>query len=384
MTAVYLLGGFRTGIGKRGGLLSSVHPAELLGDLMAGTLSRLAVQPREVDQVIAGCVTTYGDQASNIARTAWLTAGLPDTVPGVTVDARCGSSQQAAHYAAGLIASGVCDVILCGGVEHMSRHPLGQDIGSGAGNPFSARYRDLVEVISQGESAERIAQRWGISREDCDVIALRSQERAAAATASGRLAKEIIAVQTVDANGAAIEVGVDQGPRPTTMDGLRGLKPAFRPDGVLTAGNSSQISDGACCAVLVSETWVREHAAAPLAEIAHQVLVGVDPVLKLTGPIPATARLLSRSGLTISDFDVAECNEAFASVTAAWQIEHKVDPEKVNVNGGAIALGHPVGMTGVRLLLTAAYELIERDGERALVTMCCGGGLGTATEVRRV
>lgn len=378
-----LLGGSRTPIGKRAGALSGLHPAEMLGTLIRNTLDRLGVPAAEVEQVIAGCVTTHGDQAANIGRTAWLTAGLPERVPGVTVDARCGSSQQAAHYAAGLIASGVADVVVCAGIEHMSRHPLGQDIGNGDGDPFSARYRDLIETISQGEAAERIAERWGLTRVQCDEIALRSQARAAAAIDSGRFEREIDPIQVVGPEGSTTTIDADEGPRPSTAEGLARLRPVFRADGILTAGNSSQISDGASCVVLVAKTWADRNGLTPLAQIQSQVLVGVDPVLKLIGPIPATAKLLTRTGMVIDDFDVAECNEAFASVVGAWQLECKVDPDRVNVNGGAIALGHPVGMTGARLLLTAATELAVRDVEHALVTMCCGGGLGTATALRR-
>jgi acetyl-CoA C-acetyltransferase len=378
------LGGKRTPIGKRGGSLSDVHTAELLGTLMRNTLDVLHVRPGAVDQVIAGCVTTYGDQASNIARTAWLTAGLPETVPGVTVDARCGSSQQAAHFAAGLIASGACDVVVCAGVEHMTRHPLGQDVGTDAGNPFSPRYREAIETISQGEAAERIAEKWGLSRMECDEIAQRSQARASGAVQRKRFDLEIDPVVVPSSSGEETLFNADEGPRASTPDGLSRLKPAFRPDGIHTAGNSSQISDGAACLVLASDTWASHAGYHPIAEITNQVLVGVDPVLKLIGPIPATSKLLQRTRMTISDFDVAECNEAFASVVGAWEKELNVDPERVNVNGGAIALGHPVGMTGARLLLTAATELIVRNAEHALVTMCCGGGLGTATAIRRM
>jgi acetyl-CoA C-acetyltransferase len=380
----YLVGGFRTPIGRRNGVLAAAHPSEMLGDLMRHTLTSLKIAPETVEQSIVGCVTTYGDQASNIGRTAWLTAGLPESTPGVTVDARCGSSQQAVHYAAGLIASGACELVICSGVEHMSRHPLGQDIGDGAGDPFSVRYRELIEAISQGEAAERIADRWGLSRADCDEIALASQQRAAQALASGRFDREIAPVTVVAEDGTSVIVSSDEGPRPSTAEGLAALKPAFRTEGVLTAGNSSQISDGASCVVIASAAWVAEHGVTPLAEIEHQVLVGVDPVLKLIGPIPASKKVLERSGLTMSDIDIVECNEAFASVIGAWQFELKADMERVNVNGGVIALGHPVGSTGARLLLTAATELSVRGADRAMVTMCCGGGLGTATIMRSV
>ncbi|ANW65385.1 hypothetical protein BCA37_18950 [Mycobacterium sp. djl-10] len=370
MRTVCLLGGRRSPFARRRGRLAEVHAADLLATVTADTLDALAIPAGDVGQVITGCVTKVGDQANNVGRTAWLTAGLPPEVPGVTVDAKCGSSQQAVHYGAALIAAGATDVVVCNGVEHMSRHPLGQDVGAEAGDPYSQRYRDLWEVTSQGEAAERIATRWRIDRRHCDELALASQERAAQALASGRLSQEITAIHQVVA---------DDGPRPSTADTLAALRPAFDPDGVLTAGNSSQVTDGAACVVLVSDTYARAHGLQPLAEIEHQSLVGVDPDIKLTGPIPATEMILRTSGLTPSDLNLVEVNEAFASVLGAWMVEFPVPLDKINVNGGAIALGHPVGATGARLLLTAATELRLTGAHRALVTMCCGGGLGTAT-----
>lgn len=375
MNRVHLVGGLRTPFAKRHGALATAHPADLLGTLTRHTLEKLAIPADDVDQVITGCVTKAGAQANNIARTAWLTAGLPFQVPGVTVDAKCGSSQQAVHYGASLIVSGAADVVVANGIELMSAHPLGQDVGEGMGDPFSDAYRDLYELTDQGESAERIAEAWGLGRVQCDEIALASQERAAAATASGRLADEISPVG---------ELTADTGPRPSTMVTLAGLNPVFRPDGVLTAGNSSQITDGASCVVLASGRYVQRHGLAAMAEVEHQCLVGVDPVLKLTGPIPATQEILGRNGLSINDVGVAEVNEAFASVVGAWLSEIGFPHERTNVNGGAIALGHPVGATGTRLLLTAAYELRRGGHQRALVTMCCGGGLGTATILKTV
>ncbi|QIX53614.1 acetyl-CoA C-acyltransferase [Rhodococcus sp. DMU1] len=376
MANALLAGGSRTPIGRRNGRLAGAHPAELLGGLMRATLDSLAIDAGKVDQVITGCVTTAGDQANNVGRTAWLTSGLPVAVPATTIDAKCGSSQQAVHLAAGLVASGVADVVLCAGLEHMSSHPLGQDVGSGMGDPYSAEYRERFEVTGQGEAAERIAQRWKLDRIRCDEIAVASQERAAAAIAAGRFTREITAVGEID---------TDEGPRPSTMETLSRLKPVFDPGGVLTAGNSSQVSDGASCVVVVSDRFARDNNLTPLAEIEHQVLVGVDPVIKLTGPIPATKRLLARSQVGLDEVGVVEVNEAFASVLGAWLEEFRPEGatlDAVNVNGGAIALGHPVGATGARLLLTAAHELAESGHERAIVTMCCGGGLGTATMLR--
>lgn len=371
----YIIGGRRTPIGRRNGVLADSHPAELVGNLMKASLTELAIDPADVGQVILGCVTKTGDAANSIGRTAWLTAGLPYEVPGVTVDARCGSSQQAVHYATGLIASGMLDLVVCSGVEHMSRHPLGQDVGKDMGDPLSPAYRELYEVISQGESAERIAEQWNLDRHYLDELAVASQERAAAATESGRFKLEIEPVGPVT---------VDEGPRPSTLDALGKLRTVFRENGVLTAGNSSQISDGASCVVIASDRYVAAQGLNPIAEVEHQLLIGVDPVMKLTGPIPATQKILSRADLSVNDIDAAEVNEAFASVLGAWLAEIGYPHDRTNVNGGAIALGHPVGATGARLVLTAAHELQLKGHERTLVTMCCGGGLGTATILRAV
>jgi len=375
MNTVYLVSGGRTPFAKRGGALAGAHPADLLGNLTRSVLTAAGIPATDVDQVITGCVTKTGDQANSIGRTAWLTAGLPIETPGVTVDARCGSSQQAAHYGAGLIATGALDVVVANGVELMSRHPLGQDVHEGWGDPLSPQYRDLFEVTSQGESAERIADQWGLGRRYLDELAVASQERAATAIASGRFAREIHPVGDADA---------DTGPRASTLEALGNLQPVFRPDGVLTAGNSSQITDGASAIILASESYVKKHGLRPLAIVEHQRLVGVDPVMKLTGPIPATKEILARAGLTPDDIGVAEVNEAFASVMGAWLQETGFTHDKTNPNGGAIALGHPVGATGTRLLLTAALELALKGHARALVTMCCGGGLGTATILKAV
>jgi acetyl-CoA acetyltransferase family protein len=375
LNTVYLVGGLRTPFARRGGALALTHPADLLGTLTRNSLQSIGVDPVDVDQSITGCVTKSGDQANNIGRTAWLTAGLPPETPGTTIDAKCGSSQQAVHFGAGLIASGVVDVVVANGVEHMTRHPLGQDIGDGEGDPLSSHYRDIYEVTTQGESAERIADYWKIGRSQCDELAAASQQRAANAIASGRFEIEIDPVG---------EFKTDSGPRESSVESLSHLRPVFRPDGVLTAGNSSQITDGASCVILASDKYITAHALKPLAVIEHQVLVGVDPVWKLTGPIPATRAILARAGLRISDIDRAEVNEAFASVVGAWLSETGFSHEYTNVNGGAIALGHPVGATGTRLILSAARELLLGGHRRILVTMCCGGGLGTGTVLKAV
>jgi acetyl-CoA acetyltransferase family protein len=370
----------RTPIGKRGRSLAGAHPAELLGAIVAESLRRARVAPGEVDQVLAGCVTQVGDQAYNVGRVAWLTAGLPETVPAQTIDAQCGSSHQAVNLAAALIQSGVSEIVVACGVELMSRHPLGSNVEGGVGNPMGRAYREQYEVTSQGEAAERIADRWQISREECDETGLRSQTLTASAWDAGRFDDEVFAVDMPGADeGIHVALARDECPRPTTIESLRGLAPAFRPNGALTAGSSSQISDGAASLVLVSQAVALRLGVPLLAEVTGTAFVGVDPVIKLTGPIPATRRVLERSGLRPGDIDLYECNEAFASVLGAWQREIEPPADRVNVNGGAIALGHPVGATGVRLCTSAVHELRRRGGGRAVVTMCCGGGLGTAT-----
>jgi acetyl-CoA acetyltransferase family protein len=378
--AVWVTAALRTPIGKRGRALAEVHPAELLGDVIRATLRRVELPAEAVDQALVGCVTQVGDQAYNVGRMAWLAAGLPADVPTTTLDCQCGSSQQAANLAAGLIASGNADHIVVGGVEVMSRHPLGSNVEGGIGEPMGRAYQDRYEVVNQGESAERIADRWGIDRSECDEIALRSQARAAEAWASGRFDEEVHPVDLPSADGAAqVRLRQDETFRPTTPEALAKLEPRFRRDGRHTAGNSSQISDGAACLVLSSASAARRLGLGPLAELTHQAMVGVDPVIKLTGPIPATRRLLRQAALDSSEVDRFEVNEAFASVVAAWSREIAVPETKINVNGGAIALGHPVGATGARLITTMVHDLRRRGGGRGVVTMCCGGGLGTAT-----
>jgi acetyl-CoA acetyltransferase family protein len=368
----------RTPIGRRGGSLSGVHAGVLLGETIAEALRRSAVPPEAVDQVLAGCVTQVGDQAYNIGRIAWLTAGLPDSVPGTTLDAQCGSSHQAVSLGSALIESGGADVVVAAGVEVMSRHPLGSNVQAAVGNPLGAEYREHYEVINQGESAERIADKWGIDRAECDAIGLRSQTLARDAWAGGRFNAEVVAVDLpIDEDRGRATLARDEGLRDSTIEGLGRLKAVFRADGRHTAGNSSQISDAAALSAEAAERFEVQ----PLGAVTAQTVVGVDPVLKLTGPIPATARILQRSGLALNDFALFEVNEAFASVVGAWLRETGAPLEKVNVNGGAIALGHPVGATGVRLCATAVHELRRRGGGRALVTMCCGGGLGTATVI---
>ena len=310
---------------------------------------------------------------------AWLTAGLPETVPATTLDAQCGSSHQAISLGAALIGSTGADVVLAAGVELMSRHALGANVAGGDGEPFGDAYRSRYEVTSQGEAAERIADRWGIDRAECDALGLRSQDLARAAWAGGRFDAEIVPIDQRGHDSTRIVLNRDGGLRETTADGLAKIKPAFRAGGKHHAGNSSQISDGAAAVVLASEPAMRDLELEGLAEVTGFVAVGVDPVLKLTGPIPATQELLVRAELSIRDIDLFEVNEAFASVIGAWLRETNAPLERVNVNGGAIALGHPVGASGARLHATAVHELRRRGGGRAVVAMCCGGGLGTAT-----
>jgi acetyl-CoA acyltransferase len=382
---VVIVDAVRTPVGRghpEKGYYRDVHPNELLGRTWSAAIERAGIEPDTVEDVITGCVQQYGEQSYNIGRNAWLQAGLPIETPATTIDRQCGSAQQAVNFAAALIASGVHDVVLAGGVEHMGHIPLSVNakLHEELGTPFPEELRERHPVVNQGLSAELIAERWGISRRDCDEIALRSQQRAARATEEGRFERELLPYRV---NGSTFTI--DQGIRPeTTLDGLAALKPAFKEDGLVTAGNSSQVSDGAAAVVLMSRERADGLGVRPRARIVDQTTVGVDPVLMLTGPIPATRKILERNGLTLDDIDLVEINEAFASVIAAWERELEPDVEKVNVNGGAIAIGHPLGSTGARLLTTLLHELERRDVERGLVTMCCGGGLGTATLIERV
>ena len=379
----------RTPLGRRNGGLAGVHPAELLGAVQQAAIERSGIDPARVGQVVAGCVSQTGEQTFNIARTAWLTAGLPVEVAATTVDSQCGSSQQATNLAAALIAAGVVDVALACGVESMSRVPLGVAVSQGPGRPLPKRYFEQFEFATQFEGAERIADKWGITREDCDRFGLQSQQRAQAAWAEGRFEREVLPIDAPDLadgepTGATHRVERDEGLRETSLEALAALKPVAREDGVHTAGSSSQITDGAAAVLLASSAAATELGVRPRARIVDQCLVGVDPVLMLTGPIDATHRMLGRTGLSIGDFDTIEINEAFASVVLAWARELHPDDARVNPNGGAIALGHPVGATGARLVTTALHELERVDGRYALVTMCCGGGLGTGTVLERV
>lgn len=392
MREVVITEAVRTPIGKRNGGLSTVHPVELLASIQREVVERSGVDPGDVEQVVGGCVSQVGEQSFNITRTAWLAAGLPMATAATTVDTQCGSSQQATNLAYSMVASGVVDVAISCGVESMSRIPIGSNSSKklDLGVPIPKSYFAQYEFTSQFEGAERIAEKWGISRDDTDAFGLRSQQLAAQAWAEGRFDTQVMAVDAPDVDddgqptGATHRVDRDEGLRDTSIEKLAQLKPVARENGVHTAGNSSQISDGAAALVLTTPEKAAALGLNPIARIVDTCLVGVDPVLMLTGPIDATRRLLTRNGLGVDDFDHFEINEAFASVVLAWQAELGADPDKVNPNGGAIALGHPLGCTGAFLLTKAVHELIRTDTSRALVAMCCGGGLGTGTIVERI
>ena len=382
---VVIVEAVRTPIGRghpEKGYYKDVHPNALLGTTFVELLARAGVDPALVEDVITGCVQQVGEQSYNIGRNAWLQAGLPVETPATTIDRQCGSAQQAVNFAAALVAAGVHDVVIGGGVEHMGHVPLSANariIGE-LGSPFPPELLERYPLVHQGLSAELIAEKWGVSRAECDEIALRSQQRAARAVDERRFARETVPFRT---NGSV--VSDDQGVRrETTLAGLAALKPAFKDDGVITAGNSSQISDGAAAVLLMNRETADRLGLKSRARIVDQTTVGVDPVLMLTGPIPATRKILARNGMTIGDLDSIEINEAFASVIAAWERELLPDVDKVNVNGGAIALGHPLGSTGARLITTLLHELERTGTALGLVTMCCGGGLGTATLIERL
>jgi acetyl-CoA C-acetyltransferase len=376
----------RTPIGKRNGWLSGFHAAQLLGAAQVEVVKRAGIEPSAVEQVVGGCVTQAGEQASNVTRTAWLNEGLPYEVAATTVDCQCGSAQQANHFVAGLISAGAIDVGIGCGVEAMSRVGLGANAFNGPGKSRPDGFP--WDMPDQFGAAERIAEKYGISRADVDELGLRSQQNAAQAWAEGRFDREVFSIDApvVGADGPTGErqlVNKDQGLRETTAEGLAKLKPVL-PDGMHTAGNSSQISDGAAAVLWMSEDRAKAEGLRPRARIVAQVLVGSDPYYHLDGPIASTTKVLAKAGMTMDDIDIFEVNEAFASVVCSWAKVHGADPDKVNVNGGAIAIGHPVGSTGSRLITTALHELERRDGNLALVAMCCGGALATGTIIERL
>lgn len=393
MTSAVLVDAVRTagGRGKReSGKLSNWHPADLAAETLEALVERNDLDPDVVEDVIVGCVMQVGEQGLNVARNAVLAAGFPESVPATTIDRQCGSSQQAVHFAAQAVLAGAYDVAIAAGVEVMSRVPMGSSMQI-AGMPFGprvmARYAEAGGLVPQGISAELIADRWGLSREDLDAYSLESHRRAARATEEGRFDDEIVPVAVKDANGeeTAEVLGRDEGIRAdTSMEALAKLKPAFKPDGKVTAGNSSQITDGASAALIMSEERAEALGVHPRARFHAFALAGVDPVIMLTGPIPATERVLERAKLTLDDIDAVEINEAFASVVLAWKAELHPDMSKVNRNGGAIALGHPLGASGTKLLATLVNELERTGGRYGLQTMCEGGGLANAMVIERL
>jgi acetyl-CoA acyltransferase len=386
MATAVIVDAVRTPLGRRNGALKDVHPVDLAAHVVRTIVERNNVDPDLIEDVIMGCVMQVGEQGINIARNAALAAGLPESVPGTTVDRQCGSSQQAAHFAAQGVMAGAYDIVLAAGVESMTRVPMGASVVEGKyGFPFgpqmTQRYPNLVP---QGISAELISEKWGISREANDAFSVESHRRAARAREEGRFDREIVPV-TVSGEDGEYVVTQDEGIRPdSNVEKLATLKPAFKPDGVITAANSSQITDGAAAVLIMSEEKANALGLEPRARFHTFALAGVDPVMMLTGPIPATTKVLERSKLSLDDIDLVEINEAFAPVVLAWEKEHHPDMSKVNVNGGAIALGHPLGASGARLMATLLNELERTGGRYGLQTMCEGGGMANATIIERL
>ena len=391
MPTAVIVDAVRTPGGKRNGKLKNWHPVDLASEALRAIASRNNLDPSIVDDVIMGCVSQVGEQAFNVGRSAVLAAGWPESVPATTIDRQCGSSQQALHFAAQGVMSGAYDVVVAAGVEVMSRVTMGSSIGKDSGWPFGPRVTERYEPVgglkNQGIGAEMIADQWDVSREDLDTFSAESHRRAARATAEGRFDNEIVPVYVRDDDGHATDelMNTDEGIRAdSSVATLANLKPAFKEDGKVTAGNSSQITDGASAVLIMSEEKAKELGYTPRARFHTFALAGVDPVTMLTGPIPATKKVLERAGLTLEDIDLIEINEAFASVVLAWQKELDVDLSKVNVNGGAIALGHPLGASGAKLCATLLNELERTGGRYGLLTMCEGGGLANATIIERL
>ena len=391
MPDAVIVDAIRTAGGKRNGKLSGWHPADLSAETLRALVERNDIDPGIVDDVIIGCVMQVGDQSVNVGRNAVLAAGFPESVPATTIDRQCGSSQQALHFAAQGVMAGQYDVVIAGGVESMSRVPMGASIGSGVGFPFGPRvgkrYEPRGGLVMQGESAELIADKWELTREDLDAFGARSQALAVQATEEGRFEREIIPVEVKGQDGAGTGdmLTADEGLRPgTSLETLANLKPSFRTDGRVTAGNSSQITDGASAVLVMSEEKASALGLRPRARFHAFSVVGVDPITMLTGPIPATAKVLERAKLSLDDIDLIEINEAFASVVLAWQKDLHPDMDRVNVNGGAIALGHPLGASGGKLMATLLCELERRNLRWGLQTMCEGGGMANATVIERL
>ena len=391
MTTAVIVDALRTPGGKRNGKLKNWHAVDLGSEALRALAERNQLDPALIDDVIMGCVSQVGEQAFNVGRSAVLAAGWPESVPATTIDRQCGSSQQALHFAAQGVMSGAYDVVVAAGVEVMTRVAMGSSMGQGAGFPFGprvqARYEPVGGLRNQGIGAEMIADQWGITREELDAFSVESHHRAARARAEGRFDNEIVPVFVRDDEGNPTDelMRSDEGIRPdSSIEALANLKAAFKEGGKVTAGNSSQITDGASAVLIMSEERARALGYTPRARFHSFALAGVDPVTMLTGPIPATTKILERSGLTLDDIDLVEINEAFASVVLAWQKEHHADLAKVNVNGGAIALGHPLGASGAKLCATLLNELERTGGRYGLLTMCEGGGLANATILERL
>ncbi|MFN0093884.1 MAG: thiolase family protein [Dehalococcoidia bacterium] len=393
MREVVIVDAIRTPLGRRGGVFSKNHPVETSALLLKALAERNHFDPETVDDVIYGCVSEVGAQSTNLARNIVLTSGWPYTIPGVTLDRQCSSSQQAVHFAANQIGSGAHDIVVAGGTEFMSQIPLGANVAKDMGYPFTQAMRDQYDLTSQGLSAERIAAKWGVSREEADEFGADSQNKAEQAQKQGRFKNELIPImgnrKSKDADGNEVWtpalIDFDEGIRPgTSVEALAALKPSFKEDGVHHAGNSSQITDGSAAVLLTHPDKAKEMGWQPRARIVSQAVVGSDPEFMLTGPITATPLALQRAGLTMRDIDLVEINEAFASVVLSWKREMNADMSKVNVNGGAIALGHPTGATGARLFGTILNELERTGGRYGLITMCVGGGIGTATVIERL
>ncbi len=386
MPTAVIVDAIRTPLGRRNGALKDVHPVDLVAHLLQSIVERNGVDPALVEDVIMGCVMQVGEQGINVGRNAALAAGFPETTVGTTIDRQCGSSQQAAHFAAQGVMAGAYDVVIAAGIESMTRVPMGASVVDGKyGFPFgpmmTGRYPNLVP---QGISAELISEKWGISREDNDALSVESHRRAARAREEGRFDKEILPVSVPGESGESV-VSQDEGIRPdSSMETLAKLKPAFKPDGVVTAANSSQITDGAAALLIMSEEKANQLGLKPRARFHTFALAGVDPVLMLTGPIPATTKVLEKAKMTLDQIDLVEINEAFAPVVLSWEKEHHPDMSKVNVNGGAIALGHPLGASGARLMTTLLNELERTGGRYGLQTMCEGGGMANATIIERL
>ena len=378
----------RTPLGARNGQLRGWHPVELAAWLLRAVVERSDLDPTSIDDVIMGCVSQVGEQAMNIGRNAVLAAGLPDSVPGATIDRQCGSSQQALHFAAQGVMAGAYDVVIAAGVEVMTRIPIGASMAAGPGTAFSSsiieRYASVGGLQPQGIGAEMIAEQWKISREECDAYSVESHRRAALATREKRFEREIVPLEVTVNKGVAI-VTTDEGVRPDlALQSLAKLKPAYSPKGMITAGNSSQIADGAAAVLIMSEDKAQQLGLRPIAYFRAFAVTGVDPVTALTGPIPATAKVLATAGLKIDEVDLVEINEAFAAVVLAWEKEHRPDMRRVNVNGGSIALGHPLGCSGARLLTTLVWELQRTEGRYGLLTIGEAGGMANATIIERL